>query len=77
MSIYAPFSPTTKDPLVDEVKKVMKENAVRRSVTETYNKELGIQSEKNLPHEKKDQYHSELDKRITKALNEQVSPSRT
>lgn len=57
-----------KDPLIESVQKIMKENEVRRRVTSELNEELGIQSVKNLPHELHEKYNAVLEQNITAAL---------
>jgi hypothetical protein len=54
------------DPLIDSVTKIMKENQVRRNVTEAFNAELGIADKKALPHE----HHAEYDKYLEEAIQE-------
>lgn len=50
------------DPLVNAVQGVMKENERIRTVTEQVNKQFGIQSRKQLPNERLDEYDSQLKK---------------
>lgn len=57
-----------KDPLIESVQKIMKENEIRRAVTNNLNEELGIQSINNLPHELHEKYTAILEQNITAAL---------
>lgn len=57
-----------KDPLIESVQKIMKENEIRRTVTANLNEELGIQSINNLPHELHEKYTAILEQNITAAL---------
>jgi hypothetical protein len=61
-----------KDPLVDITKKVMEKSEKDRQVVEEINKELGIQSRKALPHEKRAAY----DEFVAQQLAEATSPEK-
>ena len=64
------FGNYKKDPLVDAVAKVMKENETRRQVERTFNEEIGVYSRNAVPNEKKAEYDRVLAERTAVALNE-------
>jgi hypothetical protein len=57
-----------KDPLIESVQKVMKENELRRQVEANLNEELGIQSISQLPHQLQEKYKAVLQQNINEAL---------
>lgn len=59
-----------KDPLLDSVNKVMKENQLRREAEEAVNKSFGITSARALPHEKLPEYEATLRAATAKVLTE-------
>lgn len=58
-----------KDPLIDSVKNIMKENEVRREAERKLNEELGIASKKALPFEHHANYDALLEQKIAEALH--------
>ncbi|CAB4170279.1 hypothetical protein UFOVP908_13 [uncultured Caudovirales phage] len=64
------FGTTKKDPLVDAVAKVMKENETRRQVERSLNDEIGIYSRNVLTNQQKPEYERVLAERTAIALNE-------
>jgi hypothetical protein len=66
------FTNRRKDPLVDSVQKVMKENSLRREAEAALNRSLGITSKRALPHEKHAAYDKALAEATTKVLSEGV-----
>jgi hypothetical protein len=66
------FGNYKKDPLVDAVAKVMKENETRRQVERSFNEEIGVFSRNAVPNEKKAEYDRVLAERTAVALNEEL-----
>ena len=58
-----------KDPLIDSVKNVMKENELRRDAERKLCEELGIASRKQLPREHLANYDALLEQKIAEALH--------
>ena len=71
------FGTTKKDPLVDAVAKVMKENETRRQVERSLNDEIGIYSRNVLTSQQKPEYERVLAERTAVALNEELKGNQT
>ena len=71
------FGTTKKDPLVDAVAKVMKENETRRQVERSLNDEIGIYSRNVLTNQQKPEYERVLAERTAIALNEELKGNQT
>jgi hypothetical protein len=71
------FGTTKKDPLVDAVAKVMKENETRRQVERSLNDEIGIYSRNVLTSQQKPEYERVLAERTAIALNEELKGNQT
>lgn len=71
------FGTTKKDPLVDAVAKVMKENETRRQVECSLNDEIGIYSRNVLTSQQKPEYERVLAERTAIALNEELKGNQT